>query len=112
MSYKKYNLFKKLENEIIITNQGYLMQYQERLFEYNFNNELIEKVNINSLTVEEIKKLIAKVKKQGTEKKYIITYFNSYKRTCSITARTKEIAEIEFKRLFNCKVLNISELKN
>lgn len=106
MSYEKYNLFKKLENEIIKTENGFMLTYQERLFEYNNENEIVKTTNLNSLSVEYINKLIKKTKLQGEKKNYEIIYFNLCKGKLNITARNKELAEIRFKRLFNCKILS------
>lgn len=108
MSYKKYNLFKKLENEIIKIENGYYKTYQNRLFKYDNDNNIIEKINLNSLSEKKINNLIGKAKGQGDKKKYKITYFNYYKRKLDITARNKELAKIKFKRLFNCEILTIN----
>jgi len=108
MSYKKYNLFKRLENEIIKIENGYYKTYQDRLFKYDNDNNIIDKINLNSLSERKINNLIKKAKSQGEKKKYKIIYFNIYKRNTNLFARNKEIAKIKFNRLFNCEILTIN----
>jgi hypothetical protein len=74
--YSKYNLFKKLENEIIQVEGGYYKKYGERLFKYDNDNKIIKKISLNSLSEKEINNLIGKAKSQGDNKKYKIIYFN------------------------------------
>jgi hypothetical protein len=106
--YSKYNLFKKLENEIIQVEGGYYKTYGERLFKYDNDNKIIKKISLNSLSEKEINNLIGKAKSQGDNKKYKIIYFNIYKKKINIYARNKEIAKIKFKSLFNCKIITIN----
>lgn len=105
-NYKKYNLLKQLENELILLkNDHYIIQYAEKLYLYNEEGKELKQIRLNQLNIKGIKKLIQFAKSQGSKKQYKINYFNQYERQTEITARTRKQAELKFKRLFNCKII-------
>lgn len=105
---EKYNLLNKLDNELILINDIYIIRYADKLYYYDLQHNLIRSFSYRQYTLKALNNLVNYVKSQGSKKTFKVNYFNLSKQSLELFARSEQQAELKFGRLFNLRLLNIT----